>query len=437
MNSPKKVLMLVHTFPPFGTVGGSIRLIKFLRFMVRGKGRWQPTIITIDPKTDLLCLPQEASFSLDELPDDIRLIRTETGEPTDPQVKPGVFHRIARKIKLALYLPLRKYLLIPDDKVLWTSTLEAAALEELDANDYSLIYATAPPFSVLLAAEKIKRQSNLPLVIDIKDDWIVEPRFRGLKRFRKGIESSMERRCIDAADKIILVTQRSHDEYYSRYPEHRDKFELIHNGCDVEEYKNYWSQRPASFDKFTLIHTGVFSARRDMSALFHALKRMVTERPEAEQELRFMIVGVIPTDQRKIIAKLQLTNIVQATGYMDRDAYVETLVRAHLPVVINYSVPSLIPGKLYEYWGSRNRMLLLDSKESAAADIVNRYELGAVIEPDDQKAIHAFLCEAYDAWLRGEAPLCDVSQIHLFDRRVLTRKLEVIFSDLVSDTCGN
>lgn len=433
MNSSKKVLMLVHTFPPFGTVGGSIRLIKFLLYLTRGKYGWQPTIITIDPEVDLLWLPQESSFSLKELPEDVKLVRTGTGEPVNPKVNKGFLYRLLRRFKLALLLPFRKYFLIPDDKVLWKSNLEACALEELKTNEYALIYATAPPFSVLLAAEKIKKASKLPLVIDIKDDWIVEPRFRGLKKLRRGIESSMERRCIEAADRIITVTQTSHDEYCLRYPEYSDKFRLIHNGCDIQEYKKYWSERPEKYEKFTLIHTGVFSARRDLSALFHALKRLITERPDVANKLQFMIVGIIPTDQKRIIEDLHLGDVVCSTGYMERDTYVETLVRAHLPVVINYSVSSLIPGKLYEYWGSRNKMLLLDSKEGAAAEIVKRYELGSVIESDDEEAIHDFLRQAYDSWVGGEIELSDVSQIHLFDRRVLTGKLEEIFSELVND----
>lgn len=433
MSSPKKVLMLVHTFPPFGTVGGSIRLVKFLLYLTRGESGWQPSVITIDPENDLLWLPQESSFSLEELPDDVKLIRTATGEPLNPKLKPGFLYRLVRKIKLALLLPARKYFLIPDDKVLWRRNLESSALEELDKDNYSLIYATAPPFSVLLAAERLKKHSNLPLVIDIKDDWIIAQRFHGLKRFRKRMESSMERRCIEAADKVITVTQASCDEYRSRYPQHRDKFALIHNGCDVQEYEKYWSERPPKFEKFTLIHTGVFSARRDMTALFQSLKKLITERPDISGKLRFMIVGSIPADQQKIIEDLALEEIVQPTGYMERDIYVETLVKAHLPVVINYSVSSLIPGKLYEYWGSRNKMLLLDSKESAAAEIVKRYDLGSVIEPNDEAAIYEFLGKAYEKWVKGETELSDISQICHFDRRHLTRKLEAIFSGLVED----
>lgn len=434
MHSGKKVLMLVHTFPPFGSVGGSIRLVKFLRFLNQGESEWQPVVITLDPDIDLLWLPKQSSFSLDELPDDVRLMRIGTGEPINPRIEFQPLYKLVRKIKLALLHPWRKYFLIPDDKAPWRKSLESAALEELASQDYSLIYATAPPFSVLLAAERLKAATGLPLVMDIKDDWLIEPRFRGLKRYRKGLEASMEARCIAAADRVITVTPNSYDAYRARYPEEEDKFELIHNGCDMEEYKPYWSDRPEKFNKFTLIHTGVFSSRRDMSALFRALKRLTVERPGASDNAQFLVVGSVPGDQQKAIVELELQGVVKATGYMERERFIETLVKAHLPVVVNYSVPTLIPGKLYEYWGSRNPMLLLDNDDSAAADLVGTYDLGQVVAVGDEEGIFQFILQEYDAWVRGESRLIDVSGLQQFDRQVLTRKLESVFSSLVDKT---
>ncbi len=64
MTAPRKLLILVHTFPPFGTVGGSIRLLKSLVFMNRENDGWDPTIITLDPKVDLLWLAKASQHSL-------------------------------------------------------------------------------------------------------------------------------------------------------------------------------------------------------------------------------------------------------------------------------------------------------------------------------------------------------------------------------------
>ncbi|MEM8564422.1 MAG: glycosyltransferase, partial [Pseudomonadota bacterium] len=425
-----KVLMLVHTFPPFGSVGGSIRLLKYLNFMSRENG-WKPTVITIDPSIDLLWVSKHAHHSLEQIPDDVKLILTNTGEFKDLNYSNKGLSALLRKLKLAVLWPIRKFFLIPDDKKLWCHELEKAALQELNSDDYSLIYATAPPFSVLLTATKLKEKTGLPLVFDVKDDWAVPENFTKLKRFRKGIEAKLEHKCVAAADKLIAVTQRSLDDHKARHPNVADKFELIHNGCDISEYKPYWDQPPAKFEKFTLIHTGIFSSKRDLTHLFHALRRLIDEQKNETDTIEFVLIGKVPAAQAKVIRELGLAEAVRNLDYLERDLYVQTLTKAHLPVVINYDVPTLIPGKLYEYWGSRNRMLLLDRREGAAADLVHKYDLGSVVSPDDEDSIYNCIRNAYLAWQDGNLAPVDVSGLAEFDRRFLTGKLEKVFEEVM------
>lgn len=429
MAKPRKVLMIAHTFPPFGSVGGSIRLVKYLRYLNREEGGWQPTVITIADSQDLLWLPKDASFSIKEIPSDVRLIRTLTDEPKRPcSGKGGKLCNLMGKIKLALLMPFKSYLLIPDDKLLWGSSLLLAAEQELLNGDYDLIYATAPPFSVLLQAVRLKQKTGLPLILDIKDDWIADERFRGLRFWRRPLESRMESRCIEAADRIITVTNKSCADYRRRYPRIEQKLCTIPNGCDVSEYREYWDDMPAKFDKFTLVHTGIFSARRDLSPFFRAMRRFISDTPCAVGEVAFIIVGRIPRAQARVVEELSLTDIVRNIDYMERDEYVSLLLRSHLPVVINYDVPTLIPGKLYEYWGSRNRMLLLDSANSAAAELVRNHLLGDIVDPSDEDGIFSVLFRSYSAWRQGGLTQPDVDGLEQFDRRYLTGLLELEFN---------
>ena len=86
----------------------------------------------------------------------------------------------------------------------------------------------------------ITKISKLKLVIDIKDDWIYQTTFISSNFLIKAIERKLEKFCVKNADRIILVTQRSHSDYTERFPQFEDKFELIPNGCDVREYEKYW-----------------------------------------------------------------------------------------------------------------------------------------------------------------------------------------------------
>ena len=66
---------------------------------------------------------------------------------------------------------MEKYVLIPDYALLWAPYLIPKALKEAKKAD--IIYATAPPYSVIMQAALLKKITRKKLVLDIKDDWIL------------------------------------------------------------------------------------------------------------------------------------------------------------------------------------------------------------------------------------------------------------------------
>ena len=81
----KNILMIIHTFPPMGSVGGSIRIVKFLKYINELTKDISVTLITlrddIVPLNDL----HLSGTSLTEVPKDrINIIRTNTLQPRHP-----------------------------------------------------------------------------------------------------------------------------------------------------------------------------------------------------------------------------------------------------------------------------------------------------------------------------------------------------------------
>ena len=432
LDMERKILMLAHTFPPFGTMGGSIRLVKFLKYMDRGDGGWDPTVVTVRDDKELLFVGKYSTFSLEELPQEIRIIRTCTNEISVPAIKRTQLKKFVRYLLLALFKPINSYFFIPDSSILWSWCLRRAAKQELRNEGYAVIYATAPPFSVLVSAAWLKRDTGLPLVLDIKDDWVVDAafRFRRLKKFRKYIEAKMERSCLTAADKIILVTPKSYEYYTDRYPEFSHKFECITNGCDTAQYCPFWENPPTKFHKFTLVHSGVMSYRRDLGTFFRALKNLLTKFPDMKHKLQFIIIGRMPRALKRNIEMYGLLEIIVHMNYMEHQEYLQMLIKSHLPVVINYEIPTGVPGKMYECWGSGNKMLLLDREDSAAAELLQEHELGYLARPDDAEKIESILLSAYNDWETNTIKGVDTKALHKFDRKYLTQELENLLSQI-------
>ena len=440
----KKILMLIHTFPPIGSVGGSIRIIKLLKYINELKPDFSSTIITLKDNFVLLNDLQLAQASISEIPPNVKIIRTNTFQPRHPNShevnseKNPVETNNQKKSKSTKYFIKKVYkiiernFLIPDYGILWFPFSLKAALREIKKNNIELIYATAPPFSVLIQAAIIKRITNKKLVLDIKDDWMHMTRFdENPGALQRKIEIRMERFCVYHADKVILVTESSLNDFIRRYPQQKDKFVLITNGCDVSEYKNYWTQQFADNKKFTIIHSGVMTSTRNPSGFFKAIKELQEEEIISPKNFEMKFIGHMPHNIVEMIEKVELNEIITSCAPLEREDYIKAISKANLLVAFNYQIKTLIPGKLYDYWGSRKPILLIDLQDSTAAKFVEKNKIGKVKDFEDSIGIKTIIKEYFDLWLKGlQVPLNDVENLSLYDRKELTKQLIALLDNI-------
>src|SRR5438445_9994150 len=75
----KRVLLLAYVFPPFGSVGGSVRAVKFAKYLpLYG---WDVTVLTIADRPQYQLLERSSSSVLKEIPPSVRIVRTRTWQP--------------------------------------------------------------------------------------------------------------------------------------------------------------------------------------------------------------------------------------------------------------------------------------------------------------------------------------------------------------------
>ena len=81
-----------------------------------------------------------------------------------------------------------------------------------------------------------------------------------------------------------------------------------------------------------------------------------------------------------------------------------------------------IPGKFFEYLGTKNRILCLGPKKSEVAEIIYTLKAGNVVETDDREMLDVLRTE-YKNYLTGETVSLNSSTINDFKSHKMAHKI--------------
>lgn len=432
----RKVLMLSYVFPPFHSVGGSIRAVKFARYLPeRG---WLPLVLTIDDRKEYDTQRRQGSESLlAELPQQVRIYRTGAGEPSAGLLQAG---RQARERNRAAALAVNglgrmrgwagSNLMLPDQNIAWLPYALREGRRLAQQEDVDALFATCPPHSAAIIGAALKRLTGKPLVLDYRDDWIDTPRYRGKPAPARAVERLQERWAVATADRVVLVTEWSRRAFVARYPNQpASKFVLIPNGVDLEQFPLTAIARQVGSDgPFRIVHAGLLSVASDWhrspEGLFRAVAQALAAEPALAGRLRLTFTGRLPEPYRRLAGDMGLAEVVEEAGYLSQPDLVRLMAEADLLLAINYEgFATLIPGKIYEYWAMGGAPILLLSCEGAASDLIARHGLGLAAPPDDSGAIEAAILDVFRRREAGNPWLIERKGVESFDRKALAERM--------------
>jgi len=215
----KKVLTIVHDFPPVG--GGAVmRTLKFVKYLPYLG--WKPIVVTVNQKGKFT---RDVDL-LDELPPKARVYRTRTFEPHSMEKKIKEMDDSRQWGSLGNFLLscnslikkfLLRYVLIPDKSIGWLIFAFRKCDEVVKRYNPSLIFSTSPPHSTHLVGYLIAKRKNLPFVADFRDEWIGNPLFSPKLRLRYEFESYLERQIVSEAKYVISATQGITEHFKKKY----------------------------------------------------------------------------------------------------------------------------------------------------------------------------------------------------------------------------
>jgi len=227
----RKILVLTYHFPPCA-FGCCIRVFNFVKFFP--ENNYEPVVLSVLPEY-YKDYASEDDTHLRELPSSLKLIRTKSFEPAS-KLRPGFKAEntavsedktLSTKNFFARFVHfLERYVILPDVQSLCIPhTVKTGYKYIKDNPDTSLIYAAAPPFSVLISAIIIKKLTGKPLLVDFKDMWVGRKQHEKKSIVCQVFSRFMERKIVSIADRVLLNTKSSIKNFRERYSgENPDKF---------------------------------------------------------------------------------------------------------------------------------------------------------------------------------------------------------------------
>jgi glycosyltransferase involved in cell wall biosynthesis len=434
MSNLKKVLIIAYLFPPIGG-GGVQRALKMAKYL-REFG-WEPHVLTVAPSYHA---------TLDEsllagLPEGIHIHRTKEvslGNPAAPG-KPSISASTAvppsglkTKIKRMVFPTLKKikkYLLVPDDQILWIPFAVKKGLEVVKEYEIDAIFSTSGPYTNHLVGLYLKRKTEIPWIADFRDPW-TQNMHRTDIAWREWLEERLERMVLRESDGVLTVTQSFADNFREKFGDEIKQIEVIHNGFDPADYLDLEGIH-GDADICTFIYTGIFYRERNPRLFLRAIKELIDERKLDSGKLRLQFAGVFDypgyTENMDCVKQLGLEEIVQVMGNLPHHEALASLKRADILLLVGDTAPGsgdYIPGKLFEYMAVGRPILAL-SLPGESTRIIEKYQLGQVVDPKALDQIKQAILRLYDQWKapRGHNQQVDKPSTLLYQRKEQARLL--------------
>ena len=402
----RKLLIISYVFPPVGGIMVQ-RVLSFARYLpqhgidVHVLSCWNPATPVMDHSLLKLVPPEVKTFTAftPEPPFYLRkkvwslLSGSGANEPkpsAQAESKPVPPSGLKGAVKGAV-----QKIISPDAQVLWTPFAKRKAASIIRDHGIDTVLVTAPPFSLFLVGNWLKRRfPHIRLISDFRDEWLrfmlTDFDFMSGDETRRQAEA-IERDTIESSDLVLAVTHASLDEISSRYPgQPRSKFACVSNGFDPALFAGFQPQEPAG-PKVIITHNG--TAYKTSSPVYY-LDALDSLPEEIRSRIETRFIGRIAETETHLFenrkAKIELCGFLPQKEAIRRVAETDYLL---LTMTNDFS----LPGKLFEYMATGKPVLALSPAGGEVDRMLAETHTGWNVPHDDPAAIRAMLIRAVEA----------------------------------------
>lgn len=384
-----KILVIATYLPPY--VGSAnIRVLNYINYLSRFKNKVD--VIGVDYPKDAIAYDENLENAFDS---EINIYRLNPGfiyrifnrkktiksnEKDYNQERINIFSRI--KYKLNQFIKLN--FLVPDSFIFWIRPAYKKGCELIKNNDYDLILSLHETPSSHIVAYKLKRKFNVKWIGYWSDPWCGDSSLQYKGMFLKSkIEEKLEKKIVLEMDKLLFTTNGTLQSYVKKYKLDEKNVDIVYRGYEPEMYneieKQEFDSKYLKKNKINIVHTGtIYNELRDIRPLHEALVKLRKNNPLIFEKLNILFIGQFTEEKDKeLLENVECIKILPLMPFFEAIKFV---VNADILLLYGNKNSTQVPGKLYEYIGSKATIItILGSENDETGLIMKRINKGPII----------------------------------------------------------
>jgi len=359
---------------------------------------WMPVVLTVDTQYEFT----EDMNLLEELPDEVEIVRTRYVEPTVRGVRMalGGRDRTFKNIRSGAatcqlnYAPagqsttrtayrsfVKNWCYTPDAYWTWANTAARAGKKLLQEREISVVLTTAPPFSSLLVGQALQ-SAGAKWIADFRDPLAYTQRlssdsFRIYRQQRNIVKNTLRK-----ADAITIAASCFSSIYFDMFGKRGVDPVFIPTGMDMKllDSREHRVDRAAPY----LLFAGEYLSDYD-TAFLEAFASAV-KHPEVQRSgIKLLVVGTLELNQTRLMPLIERFELHEHVEFRDQ------LPQREVYRLLNQALAGvLIPGpraywwttfaKMTDYIGMRKPVIAVVPDPSEARTALVRSRLGVFLD---------------------------------------------------------
>jgi F0F1-type ATP synthase gamma subunit len=159
--------------------------------------------------------------------------------------------------------------------------------------------------------------------------------------------------------------------------------------------------------------------------LWKVLSNLIKESEDFAAVFQLNLIGSVSSDVMKTLKIYGLENYIGITGYIPHNTVLEYQKKTQMLLLIeedSKETEYIIPGKLFEYMGSKRPIIAIGPQSSDIEKILNQTRSGTYFRYDEAAALRTLLLQHFEAYKLQQLHV-DSKGLEAYSRRSLTQQL--------------